>query len=224
MRRLPSPAIDGTGAVHAKAAGIPISEEGAKEQTVQLESLGVGLTEEYLQALFRAAARIGSPRCSLDCEQRNYQADSYRRRCRRYGGIAGGRWELGAGEVQLRPPHSVKPFASTARCIGALEAYSIPARKEEFTERIARARAWLSGRTRHYRRRCDAAIGADHVWRARIGISEGGKGFVSLSQRPDGGWGGNPYMKTDAYATGGALVALAESKLIKVADPPIGEE
>ena len=39
-------------------------------------------------------------------------------------------------------------------------------------------------------------------------------------QRSDGGWSGNPYMKTDAYATSVALVALAESKVIKVNDPP----
>ena len=39
-------------------------------------------------------------------------------------------------------------------------------------------------------------------------------------QRSDGGWGGNPHMKSDAYATGGALVALAESKVTKVNDTP----
>jgi hypothetical protein len=31
-------------------------------------------------------------------------------------------------------------------------------------------------------------------------------------QRKDGGWGGNPYLGSDAFSTGEALVALLESK------------
>ena len=37
-------------------------------------------------------------------------------------------------------------------------------------------------------------------------------------QRSDGGWGGNPYMKSDAWATGRALVSLAESRIVKITD------
>jgi len=48
-------------------------------------------------------------------------------------------------------------------------------------------------------------------------VKEAAKALLAL-QRSDGGWGGNPYMKSDAYATGGALVALAESKMVKVTD------
>ena len=37
-------------------------------------------------------------------------------------------------------------------------------------------------------------------------------------QRTDGGWSANANMETDAYMTGVALTALAESKVIKVTD------
>jgi len=35
-------------------------------------------------------------------------------------------------------------------------------------------------------------------------------------QRADGGWGGNPHMKSDAYATGVALTALVQSGALGV--------
>ncbi len=49
---------------YARASGISINEEGAKEQALQMKSLGVGLTEDYLQGVILAAARVGSPRPS----------------------------------------------------------------------------------------------------------------------------------------------------------------
>ena len=52
---------------------------------------------------------------------------------------------------------------------------------------------------------------------AEADLQSAAKDLLAL-QRPDGSWGGNPYMKSDAYATAGALVALAESKVIRVDD------
>jgi squalene cyclase len=48
-------------------------------------------------------------------------------------------------------------------------------------------------------------------------VSDAAKALLAL-QRADGGWAGNPYLKSDAYATGEALVALAQSKVVKVDD------
>ena len=50
-------------------------------------------------------------------------------------------------------------------------------------------------------------------------LKHAAKALVAM-QRSDGGWADNPYMKSDAYATAVALVALAESKAIKVNDGP----
>ena len=52
-----------------------------------------------------------------------------------------GHWS--AGEVQHRPPITQSHFANTTRAIRMLQDYGIPARRQEFTERIDRARAWL---------------------------------------------------------------------------------
>jgi squalene cyclase len=43
--------------------------------------------------------------------------------------------------------------------------------------------------------------------------------MLEALQREDGGWSGNPYLKSDAYATGEALYALYESGAISTSEP-----
>ena len=114
-----------------------------------------------------------------------------------------GHW--GAGEKQLRPPIAQSHFAGTTRAIRMLQAYSIPARKAEFAERIGRARAWLL--------KSKPVTTEDHAMKlsgltfsgaSKAEIEKAAQAVLAL-QRPDGGWSGNPYMTSDAYATSGAL-------------------
>jgi hypothetical protein len=123
-----------------------------------------------------------------------------------------------AGEIQLRPPIAQSRFAATARVVRALQAYSIPARKQEFTERIARARAWLE-RTKPITTEDVAMRLSGLTWSgaAARDLGEAAKALLVL-QRADGSWGGNPYMRGDAYATGVALTLLAESKTLTPVD------
>jgi squalene cyclase len=48
-------------------------------------------------------------------------------------------------------------------------------------------------------------------------VKEAANALLAL-ERADGGWGPNPYMKSDAYATGVALTSLAESKVLNAHD------
>jgi squalene cyclase len=127
-----------------------------------------------------------------------------------------GSWK--AGEIQLRPPISQSHFAATARVVRALQAYSIPARKQEFTERIARARTWLK-RNKPITTEDVATRLSGLTWSGAAApeLREAAKALLGL-QRSDGGWSGNPHMKSDAYATGVSLTVLAESKVITPAD------
>jgi ankyrin repeat protein len=203
----------------AKAAGIPISDERMHEQTLQIKSLGIGLTEGYLQSVIPGGGANRIAEMLLGLQASNYPADIITDAAvvamAESQEVDGG-WR--AGEVQLRPPISQSPFAATARVVRALQAYSIPARKQEFTERIARARAWLK-RTRPITTEDVASRLSGLTWSgaAKPELIEAAKALLAL-QRPDGGWGGNPHMKSDAYATGVALTVLAESKVITPAD------
>jgi ATP/maltotriose-dependent transcriptional regulator MalT len=123
-----------------------------------------------------------------------------------------------AGEIQNRPPITQSDFAATARAIRVLGEYFIPAREREFRERTARARTWLKRNkpitTEDFSMRLSGL-----AWSSASDgeLKNAAKGLLVL-QRSDGGWGGNPYMKTDAYATAVALFALAESNIISVRD------
>ena len=50
-----------------------------------------------------------------------------------------------------------------------------------------------------------------------IEVKNAGQALLAL-QRSDGGWGGNPHMRSDVFATSVALVTLAESKVTSVKD------
>jgi squalene cyclase len=85
-------------------------------------------------------------------------------------------------------------------------------------ERIARARTWLKQEkpttTEDFSMRLS---GFTWSHAKQEDLNDAAKTLLAL-QRPDGGWAGNPHLQSDAYATGGALVALAESKVVKVSD------
>jgi ankyrin repeat protein len=203
----------------AKAAGISINDERMHEQTLQIKSLGVGLTEQYLQSVIPGGGANRIAEMLLGLQASNYPADIITDAA--VVAIAesqevDGSWR--AGEVQLRPPISQSHFAATARVIRALQSYPIPARKREFTERIARARVWLK-RTKPITTEDVASRLSGLTWsgEARSDLMDAAKALLAL-QRTDGGWGGNPYMKSDAYATGVALTFLAESKVITPAN------
>jgi hypothetical protein len=186
-----------------------------------MKSLGVGLTEEYLQAILPGGGANRIAEMLLGLRASNFAADGITDAA--VVAIAesqeiDGSWR--GGEVQHRPPITQSQFAATARCIRALQAYSVPARKKEFKERIGLARVWLLQAKPVTTE--DAAMrlsGLAHSEAQERDVKNAAKALLSL-QRPDGGWGGNPYMRSDAYATGWALVALAESKVIRVTDRP----
>jgi hypothetical protein len=83
------------------------------------------------------------------------------------------------------------------RAILALQQYSIPARKREFMERIARAQAWLKQAkpvtTEDFSMRLS---GLTWSGAAESDLKNAAKALLAL-QRSDGGWGANPYLKSD---------------------------
>ena len=204
----------------ATEAGIPLSEDASREQTLQIRSQWAASQEEFLQALNPGGGsnRLGESLLGLAAS--GYPADAITDSAiadLAQFQAASGAWP--SGESHARPPITESVIGSTARAIRVLQVYLIPARKREFNERIARARAWLA--------EAKPANTDDFAWQL-LGLAWAGaeKAQVEKSarlfealQREDGGWSGNQYLKSDAYATGEALYALYESGSMSTSEP-----
>ena len=116
-----------------------------------------------------------------------------------------GDWQTFEG----RPPIESGEFGQTARAIRALRSFPIPARKDEFEQRIQRAAAWVEkAEPLTTEDRTMQILGL--VWAGGTAPAGRVKELVG-KQRTDGGWGQTDYNQSDAFATGEALWALHES-------------
>jgi ankyrin repeat protein len=124
-----------------------------------------------------------------------------------------GQWFL----LAHRPPIESSVIENTASAMRALQLYG--GRHGAATERaIRRAAEWLAG--------AKAETAEDLAYRVMGLVWAGSTGAVpdavralKAAQRPDGGWAQLASLKSDAYATGQALVALTMSGIVARDDP-----
>lgn len=125
-----------------------------------------------------------------------------------------GRWAL----LAHRPPIESSEIEVTATSMRALQVYAPRAQRAAYEQATRRAAAWLES--------AHATWTEDHAykllglhWAAadRPAIQAAARALVA-TQRSDGGWAQIPTLSSDAYATGQALVALAESGVLPVTD------
>jgi hypothetical protein len=199
----------------ARASGVSIDEAIAKEQALQMKTQWIPQQEDFLQAMAPGGGANRFAENLLGLRATSYAPDSITDAAVAAMALAqrpDGSW--GSGEVQHRPPVAQSVFASTARIIRALQAYAIPARKDEFAERISRARAWLMKTTPETTEDHSMRLsGLKDSGAAQHEIRKAANSLLAL-QQADGGWAGNPHMKSDAYATGVALTTLVESSAL----------
>ncbi len=127
-----------------------------------------------------------------------------------------GAWTLSGGD---RPPLESNSISRTALAVRALKAFGWGARREEFEERITRARLWLLAAkpvTRYEE--------ADRISGLKAaGVPDRDLEKMALAlikeQRADGGWSQTAYLESDAYATGMVLSTLYKNGFIKPSDP-----
>ena len=110
-----------------------------------------------------------------------------------------------------RAPIESSDLEVTAMAMRAVQTYAPSSPPLKRAEAVRRATAWLSAAPAHNTE--------DHVFRVlglvwvragRTVIQAAARQLIAL-QRTDGGWGQIPTLGSDAYATGQALTALAES-------------
>ncbi len=127
---------------------------------------------------------------------------------------AAGSWRV----LAHRPPIEASEVAATVLSMRALQNYAPAASREPYEAAIKRAAAWIA--------KAETPVTEDRVFKV-LGLhwSGAGQGAVRTAgraliaqQRTDGGWSQLPSLESDAYATGQALYALAESRALPTQD------
>ncbi|HZJ13682.1 MAG TPA: ankyrin repeat domain-containing protein [Chthoniobacteraceae bacterium] len=129
---------------------------------------------------------------------------------------ADGGWRI----ATQRPPIESSDIEATALALRSLQVYAPKPQKAEYTKAIQRGVNWLT--------KAESKTTEDHVFQL-LGLTwaspnknlirETARELLAL-QKPDGGWSQVPTLASDAYATGQALTALAESGILAVSEPP----
>ena len=128
-----------------------------------------------------------------------------------------GRWLSPHGAI-ARPPIEDGDFYRTALGIGAMKHYAPPGRMD-IAERMVRARNWLAAAnplTTDDRNM--QLIGLECAGVAKPVLQRLAKVIIA-AQRPDGGWAQRTEFKSDAYATGQTLFALASTGMMSTSAP-----
>ena len=173
--------------------------EFAGRQEILLQKIGIGGGPDTLSYSLAGLAAANYPADAITDAMVFSVAGAQRRDGSwREGGIS--RHPIEGGEI-----------TRTAMSMHALRLYGPPARKQEFDARVERAKDWLlSAKARTTEDRNMQLLGLKWAHAPADVIHRLSKALLA-EQRGDGGWGQNPNLPSDAYATAQSLCALHQA-------------
>jgi ankyrin repeat protein/mono/diheme cytochrome c family protein len=129
--------------------------------------------------------------------------------------VPDGRWRI----LAHRPPIESSDIQVTAASMRALQLYAPAAMRASYQQAVRRAVDWLTKQAPvTTEERAFHLLGLGWGGASRTLIQQAARALIA-EQRADGGWAQTPLLSSDAYATGQALVALAESGAVRATDP-----
>ena len=201
----------------ARARSVRVDESIAR---AQLQRIAAYMNENRERALENAGIPGGIDTVSyilLGMAAENYPSDPTTDAWVRYvknSQSPDGRFQC----LTTRPPLESSDVQVTAASIRSLRSYAPKTQRAEYDTAVARAVYWLE--------RANPMTTEDHAFGV-LGLIWGGGSKAAIIkvarellalQRADGGWAQLSTLQSDAYATGQALVALRESRVINVRD------
>ena len=110
-----------------------------------------------------------------------------------------------------RPPLESSTFEVTATSMRALQVYGPKAQRAEYDKAVKRAADWLANaKPQTNEDRVFQILGMAWAGASKDKMQKAAAALIA-QQRSDGGWSQIPSLASDAYATGQALVALAQA-------------
>jgi squalene cyclase len=202
----------------ARKNGLPVDEKIAHKQLKAIASHIEGWRERVLQGIGIPGSAHTVSTILLGMSAEDYPPDPTTDAMARY--LKGQQSPDGCWtSVGHRPPLGSSDIENTAGSMRVLQRYAPKAQRAEYEMGIQHANAWL--------RKAQPRTTTDRAFQL-LGLGWAGgneeiirkaAGDLLAEQRPDGGWGQLPTLKSDAIATGQVLVALRESGAVAVSDP-----
>jgi len=203
----------------AREYGVHVDETASNAHVQMMEAQWTGLQELVLQRVNIGGFADNQTYSLMGMAAARYPASAITDAMVTYvAGMQhqGGQWRL---RGISRPPFEDSTISRTALGLRVMQLYGWPARKAEFDERIARARAFLM--EAKPMTADDGAMQLAGLWWAgaqREKVAELAKALIAL-QHADGGWSSNPRLASDALSTGEALWALHQCGMLSTSDP-----
>ena len=202
----------------ARANDIPVNETIARQQQIESAANLERWRDRIMQGMSIGgfAATISYLMVGLGVTE--YPSDAATDAMARYLATlqrSDGSWP----HVSQRPPIESSQIQVTATSMRALQMYAPAPHRAKYQKAIDRGAAWIAQAT--------PVLTEDHVFKL-FGLHWSGASAEAIrasarallaEQRADGGWAQLKTLESDAYATGQALVALAQSGALALTDP-----